>query len=209
VATQAERSAASRQRLLDAAVALLAEKGVQATSVAEIGARAGMSRAAVNFHFGSKDALLAAVVARVIEEWQQAVLTPELAEAEDFAGAMQAALTAHRKMVTEATTTYRVYYVLLLESLGPSPQLRVEFVRLRRKFRTSFVEGLRAAGVTEESGVDLEGMAAWFVGALRGIAQQYLLEPDEVDLNAAHDELLYAIRARVFEAQEKSRAAVI
>ncbi|GAA1709429.1 TetR/AcrR family transcriptional regulator [Fodinicola feengrottensis] len=197
MATQAERSAASRQRLLAAALTLLAEKGVQATSVAEIGARAGMSRAAVNFHFGSKDALLAAVVGKVIEEWEQAVLLPELAAAADFATAMEAALLAHRKMVMEGTVAYRVYYVLLLESLGPSPHLRSEFVRLRRKFRDAFVEGMRRSGVTEDTGVDLEGMAAWFVGALRGIAQQYLLEPDAIDLNAAHAELASAVRARV------------
>jgi AcrR family transcriptional regulator len=203
VATQAERSAASRRRLLDSALTLLAEKGVQATSVAEIGARAGMSRAAVNFHFGSKDALLAAVVGRVIEEWETAVLLPELANAPDFGTALAAALHAHRLMVTEATVAYRVYYVLLLESMGPSPQLRSEFVRLRRKFRDTFVDGLRRAGITEEDGIDLEGMAAWFVGALRGIAQQYLLEPDAIDLNAAHAELQEAARARILAARSQ------
>jgi len=203
VATQAERSASSRQRLLDAALELLAEKGVQAASVAEIGARAGMSRAAVNFHFGSKDALLVAVVGRVIEEWERAVLLPELAVAPDFDAAMEAALHAHRVMVTEATVAYRVYYVLLLECLGGSPQLRSAFVRLRRRFRDSFVDGLRRAGITEETGIDVEGMAAWFVGALRGIAQQYLLEPDDIDLNAAHAELQLAAQARIATARSQ------
>ncbi|MCC6442826.1 MAG: TetR family transcriptional regulator [Armatimonadetes bacterium] len=54
----------TKERLLDAAERLFAERGVQETSVREITARAGANLAAVNYHFGSKDDLILAVIAR-------------------------------------------------------------------------------------------------------------------------------------------------
>ena len=54
--TQAERRQKSEQALLDAAAALIAERGVEQTSLARIGESAGTSRGLPTHHFGSKDA---------------------------------------------------------------------------------------------------------------------------------------------------------
>jgi AcrR family transcriptional regulator len=62
--SQAERRSQSEDALLDAAAALVAERGVQGTSLASIGARAGVSRGLPNHHFGSKDALVARLAER-------------------------------------------------------------------------------------------------------------------------------------------------
>jgi len=56
--TRREQNAASGRRLLEALVDLVAEKGYEATTAAEIGVRAGFSRAMVHARFGNKDALL-------------------------------------------------------------------------------------------------------------------------------------------------------
>ena len=61
------RAAASdptRDRLLDAAEVLFAEKGYAEASVREITARAGANLAAVNYHFGDKDTLYREVFLR-------------------------------------------------------------------------------------------------------------------------------------------------
>jgi AcrR family transcriptional regulator len=55
-----------KQRLLDAAEKLFAEKGFHATSLRQITADAGANLAAVNYHFGSKDGLIAAVFERCV-----------------------------------------------------------------------------------------------------------------------------------------------
>jgi len=47
----------TRRRILDSAERLFAERGFQATSVREITAEAGCNVAAVNYHFGGKEAL--------------------------------------------------------------------------------------------------------------------------------------------------------
>jgi AcrR family transcriptional regulator len=58
--TQAERRAASRRRLLDAAIECLAELGYARTTFAEVLSRAGLSNGAMWRHFPSKVDLLVA-----------------------------------------------------------------------------------------------------------------------------------------------------
>src|SRR6218665_989929 len=53
--------AGTRERILKAAAPLFAANGFEATGVRAIAAEAGVNIAAVNYHFGSKDALIAAV----------------------------------------------------------------------------------------------------------------------------------------------------
>ncbi len=50
-------TASTKQRLLDAAEAVFAEKGYEGASVEEITRRAGANRAAISFHFGGKKQL--------------------------------------------------------------------------------------------------------------------------------------------------------
>lgn len=52
--------------ILDAAEALFAEQGFSSTSLRNITAKAGVNLASVNYHFGSKDALIEAIFERRI-----------------------------------------------------------------------------------------------------------------------------------------------
>lgn len=67
----------TRQRVLAVAVELIAEKGFAATSTREVCERMGFSKAALWYHFKSKDELLAAVVAPVGEDLSQLVSRSE------------------------------------------------------------------------------------------------------------------------------------
>ena len=58
--TQAERSATTRQALLDATLECLVEDGYANTTTARVAERAGVSRGAHLHHFQTRDALLAA-----------------------------------------------------------------------------------------------------------------------------------------------------
>lgn len=55
----------TRERLLDASWAVVAERGVDGLTLARVGERAGVSRQAVYLHFGNKATLLVAMAARV------------------------------------------------------------------------------------------------------------------------------------------------
>ena len=67
MATQAERTAATRERLLDATIATLLERGYRGTSTPEICRRAGVSRGAQLHHYPTKEALVAAAVDHLLQ----------------------------------------------------------------------------------------------------------------------------------------------
>ena len=56
----------TKETILDAAEALFAEQGYAATSLRQLTTRAGVTLAAVNYHFGGKEPLAKAVLARRI-----------------------------------------------------------------------------------------------------------------------------------------------
>ena len=58
---------ATRTRILDAAEELFMQHGFEGTSMRLLTARAGVNLAAVNYHFGSKDALVEAVFRRRLD----------------------------------------------------------------------------------------------------------------------------------------------
>ncbi|MBA2480263.1 MAG: TetR/AcrR family transcriptional regulator [Planctomycetes bacterium] len=58
------RSVDTRVRILDAAETMLAERGIEATSMRAITSSARVNLAAVNYHFGSKEGLIIAVYGR-------------------------------------------------------------------------------------------------------------------------------------------------
>jgi AcrR family transcriptional regulator len=69
--TQAERKDETRSRLLSAAAAVFAERGVEGASVDAIAERAGRTCGALYAHFGSKEGLLI----ELLESWRTEVST--------------------------------------------------------------------------------------------------------------------------------------
>jgi AcrR family transcriptional regulator len=70
---QQDRSRATRQRILEAALACLAEHGWSGSTVAVVCTRAGVSRGAAQHHFRTREELFTAAIAHVAEEWMDAV----------------------------------------------------------------------------------------------------------------------------------------
>ncbi|MFF3322959.1 TetR/AcrR family transcriptional regulator [Streptomyces sp. NPDC002889] len=68
-----DRSRATRQRLLEAAVACLAEVGWAGSTVSVVAERAGVSRGAAQHHFPTREDLFTAAVEYVAEERSQAL----------------------------------------------------------------------------------------------------------------------------------------
>jgi AcrR family transcriptional regulator len=68
--TQAERTAETRRRILDAVVESIAEVGFQRTTATEIARRAGVTWGAVQHHFGAKGGILEAVLEDTFERFE-------------------------------------------------------------------------------------------------------------------------------------------
>jgi len=61
------RQADTRQRALDVALELFAEQGYEKTSLREIAERLDVTKAALYYHFASKEALLAGIIDSLVE----------------------------------------------------------------------------------------------------------------------------------------------
>ncbi|MFJ6634454.1 TetR/AcrR family transcriptional regulator [Streptomyces sp. NPDC091376] len=72
-APKQDRSRATRQRLLQAAVACLAERGWAGSTVSVVAERAGVSRGAAQHHFPTREDLFTAAVEYVAEERSSAL----------------------------------------------------------------------------------------------------------------------------------------
>lgn len=68
VTTRAESAAATRSSLLEAAGALLDLGGVEAVTLREVGARAGVSHSAAYRHFADKESLLTVLATNALSE---------------------------------------------------------------------------------------------------------------------------------------------
>jgi len=68
---QQDRSRATRERLLEAALESLAEVGWHGTTVVAVAARAGVSRGAAQHHFTTRDDLVRATLERVFEDFAE------------------------------------------------------------------------------------------------------------------------------------------
>lgn len=113
--TQAERSGATREALIEAGRALFAERGYAAVGTEEIVRAAGVSRGALYHHFDGKRDLFEAVYERVEVELAEKIAAGAL---ESGAAAPLDAMRAGAEMFLQACTKPEAQRIVLLD--GPS-----------------------------------------------------------------------------------------
>ena len=113
--TQAERSEATREALIEAARSLFAERGYAGVGTEEIVRAAGVTRGALYHHFGGKRDLFEAVYERVEAELAQRIASGAL---DAGAAAPLEAMRAGAEMFLQACTEPEAQQIALLD--GPS-----------------------------------------------------------------------------------------
>jgi AcrR family transcriptional regulator len=199
VATKrSEQAAATRERLVEAAMRLFARRGYTASSVAAIGEEAGTSRGLVNFHFATKENLLRAVIERIVDELEREMFPSD--PADDPLVALAVLVQAHERYLTEQPERARLLFRLQAEALNPALGVHA-FADLHHRWleRTlTWWERGRANGQIDPQ-LDHNAVATFTIGALRGIALEWLLAPESVELHAAYAYLLRSLRAGLAE----------
>ncbi len=175
--TQAERRAEAEQRLLSAAMDLVAEGGVGAVTLAAVGQGAGYSRGIVTHHFGSRQGLLD----RLVTSLQDRYRAPEPSADGQRGLAWLLALTdSYLADLLARERDARVFLVLWAEALTGEPALRPLFAardeRFRKTLTTALADG-QAEG-TVRNDIDCDALASALVGQLRGAGLQILGSPD-------------------------------
>jgi AcrR family transcriptional regulator len=190
--SQQERRDHAEKALLDAASVLFARRGVDQTSLADIGEESGFSRGLVNHHFGSKAALVERLARR-----SQSHFVELLGDfSSDEADALVALADAYLAMVGGNTDAARAFFVMWGAALPTEAGLRPIFVTDDAQFRFG-VESLVRAGQQKKTitaQCDPASVAVVLVGMLRGVSAQFLIDPDGVDMAAARNTCAQFIR---------------
>ncbi|MBO9524373.1 MAG: TetR/AcrR family transcriptional regulator [Nocardioidaceae bacterium] len=195
--TQAERRADSEQRLLRAAAELIVERGMENTSLADIGRRAGASHAAVNHRFGSKDEL----VDRLIEKaglFHGNIALARIGERTGLDALLQLC-DSYLALVDGPNPLGRVHVVLWSEAIAHTAERRAAHSEWDRQFRAvvaAYLEDAIAEGDVDP-GLGVADAALSIVGTVRGIAMQLLLDPDATELETARRTVAVLVRDAV------------
>lgn len=175
----------TRARLLDAAELLMSQRAPEEIRIEDVAERAGVSAASVYVHFGTKDALLAAVTERVMAVATEALRSAYTAQAsplERFAGVG----SAYLRLLLDHPVV--VKYLTVTGERGPRTPVESEvvarFSQLRWEFEQSIRDAVESGAIRE---VDPEQMSYFLFGAWNGVAALALrrdalaLSPERVE----------------------------
>jgi len=178
--TQQERSAESARRLLDAAVELIAQKGFDRTTAAEIGERAGYSRSMVRARYGSKDALLRSIFA---VELERRLLPPDDGEVTGLPWVL-ARIDHVTRVLEEEPELMRAFGVMSLEAAVAISNLRAWYGEWLEEYERQLVQqlrfGMRTGSIRPD--VDPGQEAAQFILTGLGLIFRWRLDPERYDL---------------------------
>jgi AcrR family transcriptional regulator len=178
---------ARRSQLIGVTIEVLAERGYAGTSLARIAEAAGMSKAAVLYHFPSKDDVVRAAYATVIE----ALTTHVGAAVGAHAGA--AALEAYVRSLIAYTGDHPTHTRVITEAIGESPAVTDT---PQAPSRTATVAALVAAAVEARdyrAGTDPRVTAVIVNGAVDGIVAERLAD-SSFDAAGAAERLIGLLR---------------
>ena len=163
------------QRILEAARVLVAEHGIAQTHVGAIAEEAGLSRGLVRYYFGSKDGLLADVLAADGTE-REAVLRRRLEPAgtlDEVVAALGAGLSQDRA----GQLVSMEFGSLALRNAEISRQRAELSVRYRALLAELLAEKA-AAGVIALAAEEAEPVAAALIAVGQGLAAEALADPE-------------------------------
>jgi AcrR family transcriptional regulator len=195
VATARSKNESSRERLLEAAAKVFAERGYQAASIDEIAAAAGLSKGAVYWNFSSKDELFHALLEERID--RQLEETAEILRSAptdrpidpDVANRWEAMLGGERELMLLSQEQWA--------RAVRDPRLRARYAERQARLRDVLADGLRArvrrTGAPRFS-TPAADVATAYLALANGLALQRLVDPEGVP-----DGLLENITSLIYE----------
>jgi AcrR family transcriptional regulator len=184
----------TRQRLYEAAVALVAEQGFSATTVDDIAERAGVAKGTVYYNFPSKTALFEELLRHGV-----GLLTADFRTA--VAGRPpREAVAALVRAELEYIQRYRSFAQLLLSEMWRTNREWQQTLTLLREEAVGVIAGVLQAGVdsgdfASDLDVRLSSSALFGVGLV--VALDWLMFQPDRGIDDVEQALLAIVRARV------------
>jgi AcrR family transcriptional regulator len=206
--------AATRQRIVLAAMELFWEKGYQSTSVADLLQRAGVHSGSLYHYFPGKQDVLIAVLDMYLSGIDKMLLSPAWQHVPDPIDKIFALLAKYREAIVSTGCTYGCPIgSLALELHEPDPPVRE---RLAANFTawTNAIQGcLRTAGARLPKDIDVAALATFVLTTMEGgvmLARTYRdvapFDAAVVELRAYFYRLLGSSRPRPAQKKQVLRA---
>ena len=128
----------SNQRIIQAAMELFAENGYQRTTLIQIGKKAGFTGTLVSNRFGSKERVLRAVLALILNRFEASGNIDQPDNNSDTVSVTEqlyAFVAAYLEDVALRGTRTRALYVLMGEGMGSLPEITDEIAHVNGVFR--------------------------------------------------------------------------
>ena len=193
-----EQGTRSRERILDAASRLMAERGYAATSIADIRAKCGLPASSIYWHFGGKEELLAAVMERGANRW-----FADLPSWRRLRGTAEERLAQSLDAIAERLAAHpqflRLYILLSIErhevapaSLAPIHRIRDHAITsLREIFGSALAPGAEGA-VADDLAAELARFTICFCD---GAFVSHQIDPAATDLRKLFEDLRVGLLA--------------
>lgn len=181
------REEGHRERLLEAAIRCLQEKGYARTTSRDLVAASGTNLASIGYHFGSKEGLLNAAVLEGFQRW----LKPLIAlAAEPGPATPLERLRRGLEGVTDSMEENRLLVAAALEAWAQLPRsadLRVAMKAGYDDFQRAIATTVRDAFAEEGAlgDIDAEALATLIIALFDGLLVRWQVEPDDPP-TAAH-----------------------
>ena len=178
-----------REALLQAARALIRQRGYGNITARDLVAASGTNLASIGYHFGSKEALLNEATGQALEEWAETI--SQATRAETSAGAHERMAAAWRALLGDFDRV-RPYFLAFIEAVvrsARSPELAQQLAAHYDKQRdrvAAMLEEAAGGALGEESA---RRIATFLIAMSDGLMLQSLVDPSRaaeiVDLASA------------------------
>ncbi len=192
----------SRNRILDAATEIAAERGYEGTSIGAVSTKCGLPASSIYWHFKDKDDLIAAVIERSFGTWLSAWRLPDGGEPQERL-VEAAAQTA--KALLESPDFIRLGLMLALEHRPVEPRARTKFLDVRDQALKEILTSIHqlAPGLADAQARQL---ATYAMAGADGLFIAKEIGGDSVDLLAMfeiHGRALYDVAVRMLAEGEE------
>lgn len=193
----------SRNRILDAATEIAAERGYEGTSIGAVSAKCGLPASSIYWHFKDKDDLIGAVIERSFGTWLAAWRLPDSGGPQER---LKEAAAQTAKALLDSPDFIRLGLMLALERRPVEPRARTIFLGVRdqalREVTTSIHQ--LAPGLTD---AQQRQLATYAIAGADGLFIAKEIGGDSIDLLemfSMHAQALYDLALRMI-AEGESR----
>lgn len=182
----------NRQRIIEAATALVLERGVKGTSLADIARAAQISKGTLFYYFSAKDDLIYELTEQHFDKLTQANLN-RVAQMKNFSP-LDEILQESLFMILKAEDRGKLNLYLLQEAVTENPVLKMRFASKYQEFQEMMGQFLDLV-LSEMAPEKVPVLSRLLVAVLDGLIIQWLLDPAAIPVNDIAELLAQALNS--------------